>query len=102
MWVRLTPQARRDLFAIWHHIADQSLSAADAVVRRVEQRYLRLSDFPDRGVPRPDLHIDARALIIERWVILYRVLSQEVQVVRIVDGTRNLPDISIVPDEDEA
>lgn len=102
MQVRLTPQARLDLFAIWHHIADQSQGAADAVVRRIAQRYQRLSSFPHRGVARPDLHSDARALVIERWIIFYRVRSDVVQVVRIVDGTRDLSNISIAPDEDEA
>lgn len=99
MRVRLTLQARRDLFAIWHHIADQSSVAADAVVRRIARRYLRLSAFPHRGVARPDLHSHARMLVVERWVVLYRVQSEEVLIVRIVDGARDLSRLSMPNDD---
>lgn len=101
MSVRLAPQARRDLFAIWHHIADQSPSAADGAVRRIEQRYQRLSDFPYLGTARPDVLAGVRMLVIERWLVFYLVKPNSVLILRIVDGSRDLSNIPIVPDEDE-
>jgi toxin ParE1/3/4 len=32
----------------------------------------------------------ARSLVIERWLALYRIVEEGVQVVRIVDGARDL------------
>jgi toxin ParE1/3/4 len=101
MRVRLTRQARRDLFAIWNHIADQSSSTADALLRRLAQRYQQLSSFPYRGMPRPDLLPRVRMLVVERWLVFYLVKPDAVLILRIVDGARDLSSISIVPDEKE-
>jgi toxin ParE1/3/4 len=101
MRVSLTSKARRDLFAIWHHIADQSPSAADGVVRRIEQRYRRLSFFLYRGTARPDVLAGVRMLVLERWLVFYLVKPDSVLILRIVDASRDLSNVSIVSDEDE-
>jgi hypothetical protein len=40
---------------------------------------------------------DARALVIERWLVLYRLVEDGVQVVRIIDGARDLTRIDWNP-----
>lgn len=100
MRVRLTQQARSDLLAISDHLTEQGGSSADAVLRRIAQRYKQLSLFPNRGTPRPDLLAGVRMLLVERWLVLYLVGRDAVLILRIVDGARNLSAISIAPDED--
>jgi toxin ParE1/3/4 len=41
---------------------------------------------------------EARALIIERWIALYRLVEDGVRVVRIVDGARDLTRIDWTPE----
>lgn len=39
---------------------------------------------------RPEIGEGARSLVIERWLVLYRLVDGGVQIVRIVDGARDL------------
>lgn len=102
MRVRLTSQARNDLLQIWDYI-DRSGSGervADRVLRRLDTRIRQLADFPNRGVIRSDLDIDARMLVIERWVVFYRVLPNGISISRIIDGARDVSRISLPSDDD--
>lgn len=49
----------------------------------------------DAGPERSDIAADARMLVIERWIALYRVVEQGVQ---IVDGARDVSRL-IAPQE---
>ena len=53
----VTPEARADLFAIWEHIAEESIDAAtaDEVIRRIEVSFGQLSEMPGMGHFREDL-----------------------------------------------
>ena len=59
---------------------------------------MQLAAFPELGPERSDITAEARMLVIERWIALYRVVEQGVQIVRIVDGTRDLSQL-ITPQE---
>ena len=69
----------------------------DAVGRsgfdRIEERCRLLTEHPQIGRARPEIAEDARALVIERWLVLYRLLNDGAQVVRIIDGSRELTKI---------
>jgi toxin ParE1/3/4 len=89
--VRFTRHAREDLLAIWLYIAPRnSEAAADRVYDRIEEACRQLGHFPQLGPARPEIAADARALVIERWLALYRVVEGGAQVVRIVDSARDL------------
>jgi toxin ParE1/3/4 len=97
--VRYTRRAREDLFDIWLYIAPRnSEAAADMVYDRIEERCRFLRDHPQLGPARPEIAEDARALVIERWLALYRLVEDGVQVVRIVDGARDLTKIEWTPE----
>lgn len=92
-----TPQAREDLVEIYTWIAHDNLSAAeniwDAIQTKVESLYLH----PRLGVRRPDIRPSARMLIEGAYLILYETHPNnnearidQVEIVRIVDGRRNL------------
>lgn len=59
---------------------------------------MQLAAFPELCPERSDIAAEARMLVIERWIALYRVVEQGVQIVRIVDGTRDLSQL-ITPQE---
>ncbi|MBI5323187.1 type II toxin-antitoxin system RelE/ParE family toxin [Bradyrhizobium sp.] len=93
--VRYTHQARTDLIDIWIHIATDSQATADRCLERIESRCRDLADFPALGPERPDIAPDARMLVIDRWLALYRIEDDNVRIVRVVDGARDLTRISI-------
>jgi len=84
-------RARDDMLDIWSWIADKSgLATADAVAERIEARISRLADHPEMGPARSDIAQPARMLVIERWLALYMIVDDAVQVVRVVDGSVDL------------
>ena len=42
------------------------------------------------GRARPEIHADARSLVIERWLALYYVGEDGARIVRVIDGARDL------------
>ena len=88
--VRYTHLARADLTDIWVHIALHDQATANRVVDAITGRCNQLSDFPKLGPARPEIAPDVQVLVVERWLVLYRVIASGVQVVRIVDGSREL------------
>lgn len=96
--VRYTWQARQDLVEIWKHIAADSPVTADQCLDRIEARCKRLATFPVIGPERTDIAPDARMLVVERWIALYRLVEEGVQIVRIVDGARDLSRLAL-PEE---
>jgi toxin ParE1/3/4 len=92
--VRFTHQAREDLLGIWLYIAPRNSEAvADRIYDGIEEACQFLREHRQLGPARPEIAQDARVLIIERWLALYRLTDDGVQVVRIVDGSRDLTKI---------
>lgn len=88
--VTLSNQARQDLIAIWEYIAEDNSAAADRVLDTLDARMQLLADHPLLGPARPDIARDLRYLVSENYLILYRVLDDVVDIVRVLHGARNL------------
>ena len=93
--VRYTPQAREDLFELWLHLAMESERLADRIIDKITADISRLADFPESGPKRPEFAEGARSLIVGRWLALYRLLGEDVEIIRVVDQARDLtrPDL---------
>lgn len=90
MQIRQTAQARTDLIDIWLRIAAHDETTANRVLDDIAQRISQLATYPELGKSRPEIASDARALVSERWLILYRITPDFVQIVRVLDGARDL------------
>lgn len=95
MLPRYTEQARRDLIDIHHAISDHHPSIANAHIRRITERCRQLAIFPESGPMRTDIAPDARVLVVERWIAIYRLRAYGAQIVRVVDGARDLTDLDL-------
>jgi toxin ParE1/3/4 len=100
--VRFLRAARFDLVDIHEWIADRNGSErADRIVTDIEARVRLLEDQPLAGPSRTEVAEGLRGLVEQRWLVLYRVLDHEVQVVRVVDQARDLSRVRIVPDVED-
>jgi toxin ParE1/3/4 len=97
--VTFTARAREDLIEIWLYVATRhSEAVADRVHDSIQQSCRLLEDHPRLGRARPEIHPEARSLVIERWLALYRLTEGGAQIVRIVDAARDLSAIDWIPD----
>jgi len=88
-------QARADIAEIWDDVATERGDIfADSVVDRLTRRAEALQEHPLMGPARRDIDPEARVLVTSRWLILYRIVGDVVQVVRVVDGARDLRKIA--------
>jgi len=90
--VRQSALARADLIQIWVDIALDNQAAADRVYDRLEARVNILERFPEAGMARPDIAKDAMVLVESPYLILYRLVSEGVQIVRVLHGARDIDD----------
>lgn len=90
-----TSQAQEDLIGIWNNVALDNGTAADALLDRFEAKIKLLETFPDIGISRDDLRSGLRMLVSDEYLILYRQLNKEIEIVRVVHGRRDLGDIGI-------
>ena len=85
-------QARSDLLALYDWIADLAdPDTAFSYTSRIEDMCAKLTNFPERGTPRPDLAERVRTISFARTVIIaYRVGEDAVTVLRIISGARDM------------
>ncbi len=93
------PQARQDLKRIYVGIARFNVVAAVATTRTIKDKINLLSRHPHIGVARPDIWPGARMTVVPPYLIFHEIvfgISQQprkVQILRILDGRRDLADL---------
>lgn len=97
LWTR---HAREDLIEIYTYIGCDNPSAAERIFNAVRAKAELLAEYPRLGVRRPEIRPSARMLVEGPYLILYETHPDsdegridEVEIVRIVDGRRNLKNL---------
>ncbi len=86
-----TARAEDDLVDIWLTIAADNDMAADALLDRIDRVCENLARFPELGPGRADLAPELRTIAVGRYLILYRIITDGVEIVRVTHGARYLP-----------
>ena len=90
---RLSPRAEADLDDIWWYTATESGSTeiAQRQVATITQRFLLLSRYPLLGRARDeDLGQGRRSYPVRPYVIIYRLDGDDVLILRVPRGSREL------------
>jgi toxin ParE1/3/4 len=90
MKVYLTPDAKTDLEGIGDRIAERNPARAVTYVRELRERARRIGEFPHAGPPRPQWGEGIRIAVHGKYLIIYRVRDETVQVLRVLHGARDL------------
>jgi toxin ParE1/3/4 len=88
--VIFTRAAREDLIDIWTHVAMDDPVAADRVLDRLDEAASNLIQHPEMGPARDDIRPGLRYLVSGSYLILYRILGDDIEIVRAVHGRRDL------------
>jgi toxin ParE1/3/4 len=84
------PQFEADLDDIWYYVAARNVAAADALIDRIRLRCEALAEHPELGPQRPDLSPACRQLVVDPYLVLYRISDDAVELVRAIHGRRHL------------
>ncbi len=92
--IRRTPRADQDLEKIWFFVAQDDPVAADRWLDTLEDKLGLLADNPLMGPARPDIAPELRYHPVGNYLLLYRIVSGGIEVVRVVHGAGDLLDLS--------
>jgi toxin ParE1/3/4 len=90
---RLAPEAEADLDEIWVHLAraSSSLEVADRFIDSLTSRFFLLTQNPYLGRRRDqDLRPGLRSFLAENYVIVYRIEDDDVLILRVLHGNRDI------------
>ena len=88
-----TRAALADFDAIYDHIAKDNPRAAADILRDLDRAVQRLVDQPKLGRIYRNRRQRFRLLVNGHFLIFYRERPGVIELVRILDGRRNIPDI---------
>lgn len=89
----LTPLAEQDLEAIGDHIATDDPTRAVSFIRELRAQCQRIADNPPGYRLRPELGDGIRSCAHGNYVIFFVAELEEVTIVRVLHGARDLPAI---------
>ena len=90
--------ASNDVIDIVLYIKEKSgKGIANEIYQRIVSHVEEIDVFPERGRVVPELMsigvIDIREIIEKPWRIFYRIVSDEIQIISVIDGRRNVEEI---------
>jgi toxin ParE1/3/4 len=90
---RVAPTAERDLDDIWDYVAKESgsIDIANRLIDALTDRFFLLAGFPYLGRSRnEELGICCRSFAVGEYVIVYAVEIEDVLILRVVHGRRDI------------
>jgi plasmid stabilization system protein ParE len=90
----LSPDALQDLQDIWDFVALDNENAADQLEDEFFSAFEKLAQHPRMGHTRPDIGERAvRFWPAGSYLIVYRELAETLQVVAVLHGSRDIPEV---------
>ena len=90
---RFSLQAHQDMDEIVEYISRDNPDAADQWLSLVHEKCSLLSKHPRIGRNRSDLRNGLRSFAIGNYVIFYTPARRSIEVVRVLHGARDLPEL---------
>ena len=86
----ISAEAEQDVLDIWLYIAEDSPVNADRFLDRLEGKALKLAEFTEIGIDRPELAVDLKSFPVDRYVLYYRANTGGIELVRGLNGSRDI------------
>ena len=93
--------ARADLFEIWDYICADNIDAADKVIERLHDAFVKLGRNPMLGHVREDLaDSEHRFFLVYSYLVVYLASKKPIQIVRVLHAARDVQSIlDLSPEE---
>ena len=83
-------KAKRDLLQIYSYLAERNPQAADNLAEDIHAKLTTLAYFPFIGRDRSSLALGLRSLVVGSYLIFYTVEPDQITLVRVIDGRRDI------------
>ena len=90
---RLAQTAYRDMEDIRDYISKDSPENADGFIELLIEKMVTLATQTEIGRPRPELQEGIRSLPIQNYIIFYRIKESHIEIVRVLSGYRDIPQL---------
>jgi toxin ParE1/3/4 len=94
--IKITANARADLDELWNSVAQHNIDSAERLMQRLDYRIRSLSQFPETGIPRPEIYDNLRLLVEGNYLVLYLVRDGMIIILRVVHGARDLTRLNLL------
>lgn len=88
-----TPPANADLLEIWVYLAEYDIEDANRTIQAIGRKCLDCADLPGMGRRRDDLAPGLRSISHGNYLIFYRLAGDDIQIMRVLHGARDLPSL---------
>ena len=86
----ISPEAESDLLEIWFYIAQDSPVNADRFLDKLEEKALKLCEFSEIGLDRPELAEGLKSFPVDHYLLYYRPTSTGIELARVLRGSRDI------------
>jgi toxin ParE1/3/4 len=96
--VEYTETAREDLYRIGDYLRENAGDeTAERFIRRLIAKADSLSFMPERYREREELQPGLRAVLVEKYLLFYRVDNRTVSIIRVLHGARDIAAEMVTP-----
>lgn len=90
MKVLISDAANNDLLQLFSYLFDRNPVAADEILGDIDLKIRSLTNFPFIGRLRSTLGAELRSVVCGMYVIFYQVGRDQITVLRVLDGRRDI------------
>lgn len=91
---RYSSAASQDLTQVMLHIAENNSTAALKWIDKIESKCLLIAQNPELGELRPEFGDCVRSFAAGRYVIFYRIVDENAEILRVLAGERDIRDLA--------
>lgn len=86
----ISPSASRDLNTISDYFLERNIEAGEQLLREFNQKCQNLMQFPNMGRQYFSIREGLRGIPLNGYIIFYRLLTDGVEIMRVVSGRQDL------------
>ncbi|MDB9518714.1 type II toxin-antitoxin system RelE/ParE family toxin [Roseofilum reptotaenium CS-1145] len=94
----ISQEAIQDLDEISDYLASFSIEAGEQFIQKFTEKCRHLVRFPNMGKNYPEIMPNLKGLILDNYLVFYQIKLEEVEIVRVVSGYRDLESVFVDDD----
>ena len=95
----IAPSASKDLNQIADYFLARNLEAGEKLFREFNKKCQNLANFPNIGRSYAHIRPSLRGLPLDGYIIIYQIIDDGVEILRVISGRQDLESLFILDDE---